>query len=33
MQAMASYGFSGGKLYDRNVCGTADTAPQNRDER
>lgn len=33
MQAMASYHFTRGKLYDRNVCGTADTTPQNRDER
>lgn len=32
MQAMASYHFTGGKLYDRHVCGTADTTPQNRDE-
>lgn len=33
MQAMASYLFTGGKLYDRNVHGTADTTPQSRDER
>lgn len=33
MQAMASQHFAGGKLCDRNVCSTADTTPQNRDER
>lgn len=29
---MVSNHFTGGKLCDRNVRGTADTTPQNRDE-
>lgn len=33
MEIMASYYFTGGQLYDRNICGIADTIPQNRDER
>lgn len=32
MQATDFYHFPGGKLSDRNLCGTADTTPQNIDE-
>lgn len=29
LQTMASYHFTGGKHYDRNVCGTTDATPPN----